>query len=142
MHPTGMAHRDIVAMGGSAGGIQALGKILAVLPNDFPAAIFVTLHLSPYYSSRLDEVLAMGSRLPVKTAEDGLAVETGTVYVAPRDRHLVFSDGVMRLSAGPRENRHRPCINVMFRSAAEQYGPRAIGVLLTGLLDDGAAGLR
>jgi two-component system, chemotaxis family, protein-glutamate methylesterase/glutaminase len=136
-----MATRDIIVIGGSAGAIKGLGQLLATLPADLPAAIFVTVHLSPYFSSNLDQVLGRSSRLPVKTAKDLLPIEHGTVYVAPPDWHLVFADGVMRLGRGPKENLHRPCINVMFRSAAEQYGERAIGVLLSGLLDDGAAGL-
>jgi two-component system, chemotaxis family, protein-glutamate methylesterase/glutaminase len=136
-----MATRDVILIGASAGGIVAMHQLLAVLPADLPASVFLTLHLSPYFSSNLDQVLGRSSQLPVKTAEDLLPIERGTVYVAPPDRHLVFADGVMRLERGPKENLHRPCINVMFRSAAEQYGERAIGVILSGLLDDGAAGL-
>jgi two-component system chemotaxis response regulator CheB len=135
------ANRDIVVIGASAGGVEALTRLAAQLPADFPAAVFVVLHLSPDSPSRLPELLARAGPLPVVSAEDGEPVRHGRIHVAPPGRHLLLRDGHIALSAGPHENRSRPAIDVLFRSAAANYGGRVIGVLLTGLLDDGTQGL-
>src|SRR5439155_6286178 len=119
----------------------ALVALTHELPADLPAAAFIVLHLAPSRSSELAEVLGRRSHLPVETARDRARVRHGVVTVAPPDRHLVLEDGVMRLSHGPRENMHRPAIDPLFRSAAIEYGPRTIGVILSGNLDDGTAGL-
>ncbi|HEY4358549.1 MAG TPA: chemotaxis protein CheB [Acidobacteriaceae bacterium] len=136
-----MRTRDIIVIGASAGGVRALQELVSRLPADLPAAVFVTLHLPTIRRSMLPEILSASGTLPAQLAEDGLSITPGRIYIAPPNRHLLLSPQVIRLGDGPRENLQRPCINVMFRSAAETFGPRVIGVVLTGLLDDGAAGL-
>lgn len=145
MHPS----RDIVVIGASAGGIAALQTLLGALPADFPAAVFVVLHRSAGPEITLDNqdslpwVLTRCARLPGEAAADGRRIEPGHIYIAPRGIHLLLDRGVMRLESSPPEarSRSRPSIDVLFRSAAQSYGRRAIGVLLTGSLDDGVAGL-
>jgi two-component system chemotaxis response regulator CheB len=134
--------RDVVVVGASAGGVEALARLVASLPADFPAAVLVVLHVLPGGRSVLGEILARAGRLPAATATDGARIERGRIYVAPPDHHLLLDGETLRLSRGPRENGHRPAIDLLFRSAAESRGPRLLGVVLTGLLDDGAAGLR
>ncbi|MEU4421055.1 chemotaxis protein CheB [Actinoplanes sp. NPDC024001] len=137
-----MARRDLIVVGGSAGAHAALRSILARLPVDLPAAVLVVTHLAPGPRSALADMLATSSALPVVTAVDGERVRPGRVYVAIPDRHLLIGAGdVMRFSAGPRENRVRPAVDTLFRAAARWAGPRVIGVVLSGSLDDGAAGL-
>ena len=135
-----MPRRDIIAVGASAGGVAALEKLLSRVPADLPAAILITEHLFDF-KSMLVEVLSRKACLPVSFARHGQALERGHVYVAPPDHHLLLRNGSMELGRGPREGMQRPSINAMFRSAAAAYGDRVIGVVLTGLLDDGAAGL-
>ncbi|HUP83227.1 MAG TPA: chemotaxis protein CheB [Candidatus Limnocylindria bacterium] len=132
---------ELVVLGGSAGAIQALGELLAQLPPDYEAATLVVVHVPPNHPSRLPEVLARQTGLDVAHARDGERITPGTVRIAPPDRHLVVSDGVMRLSRGPRENRHRPSIDVLFRSAATWYGAGLTAGLLSGGPGDGIAGL-
>ena len=136
-----MATHDIVTIGASAGGVQTLGRLLEHLPADLPAAIMMVLHLHPQSPSVLDHLLSRSSKLPVRFARDGDAIEHGQVYIAPRDNHLLVEPGRLRVVRGPRENRHRPAVDPLFRSAAWAYGPRVVGVVLTGTLDDGASGL-
>ena len=136
-----MAHRDIVLIGASAGGVQALVQLVGGLPSDFPAAVFIVLHVSPYGRSAMPIILSRAGGLPASHAVDGEPVEMGHVYVAPPDHHLVLQDGLVRLSRAPTENAQRPAIDVLFRTAAQAYGRRAIAVVLTGNLDDGTAGL-
>lgn len=137
-----MVRRDLIVIGGSAGAHAALRTVLAGLPADLPAAVLVVTHLSPAHRSILAEVLAKESALPVAPAADGLPARPGHVYVAVPNRHLLIGpDDVLRLSSGPRENRTRPAVNALFRSAARWAGPRVTGVVLSGTLDDGAAGL-
>jgi two-component system chemotaxis response regulator CheB len=136
-----MANRDIIAIGGSAGSFESVKQIVGELPADLPAAVFVVIHLSPRTRSYLTEILQRDSRLPVVRASEGAPIRKGTLYVAPPDRHLVISQGHIHLSRGPKEGLQRPSINVAFRSAASAYGGRVIGVLLSGMLDDGAAGI-
>lgn len=133
--------RDIVVIGASAGGVEAIERLTSDLPEDYSAAIFITMHITRRGTGLLPGLLNRRCKLPSTNAMDGEAIEMGRIYVAPPDYHMLIGDGQIRLSHGPRVNMQRRCINVMFRSAAEAYGPRVIGMLLTGLLDDGAAGL-
>jgi two-component system chemotaxis response regulator CheB len=136
-----MATRDIVVVGASAGGVEPLRRLAADLPADLPAAVFVVLHIAADQPSALAQVLDRSGPLAAHAAEDGDPLEPGRIYVAPPDRHLMLETGQVRVVKGPRENRHRPSVDVLFRSAARAYGPRVIGVVLSGSLDDGTAGL-
>ncbi|MBV9081442.1 MAG: chemotaxis protein CheB, partial [Acidobacteriaceae bacterium] len=115
--------------------------IVSRLPVELPAAIFVIIHTSPREKSFLPEILNGKGGLPVATAKEGDRIEPGRIYVAPPDRHLMIAENHIHVRRGPKEGLHRPSINVTFRSAAMRYGPKVIGVLLSGMLDDGAAGL-
>ena len=133
--------RDIVVVGASAGGVEALQGFFSALPAHLEAAVLVVLHIPPHTPSRLDRVLAHATSLPVVIAEDGQSMTHGQVYVASPDRHLMVTPQGIRLSRGPKEGRARPSIDVLFRSAATAFGSRVIGVVLSGALDDGTAGL-
>jgi len=135
------ANRDIVVVGASAGGVEALKTFFQRLPSDLPAAIFIVLHVWPSAKSFLPEILQRVSPLRIGHAVDGDRIEYGRVYIAPPDLHLFVEQGQVRIRRGPRENRCRPAINPLFRSAASAYGPRVIGVILSGTMDDGSAGL-
>lgn len=128
-------------MGASAGGVKALQRVISALPVDLPAAIFVVLHMWPGAASLLPNILRRGSALQVAEAQDDITIELGRVYIAPPDLHLFVERGRIAVLRGPRENRTRPAINPLFRSAATAYGNRVIGVILSGTLDDGTAGL-
>lgn len=136
-----MATRDIVAIGGSAGSLEALKRIVASLPTELPAAVFVVIHLSQRSRNYLPDILQKSTSMLVVQASEGAPIRKGTIYVAPPDRHLIVSEDHIHLSRGPKEGLQRPSINVTFRSVAAAYGPRGIGVLLSGMLDDGAAGI-
>jgi two-component system, chemotaxis family, protein-glutamate methylesterase/glutaminase len=135
-----VARRDIIVIGGSAGGVDALMRICGGLPADLPASILVVQHISPASRSVLPDVLTRSGPLPARHPADGEALHAGMIYVAPPDYHLLLKDGHVLLRRGPQENLTRPAIDPLFRSAAVSYGPRVIGVVLTGMLDDGAAG--
>src|SRR4051794_20383481 len=134
--------RDLIVIGASAGGVDALQEIVADLPPELPAAILVVLHVPSTGTSVLPQILSRRGVLPAVFAENGMPLERGQIYVAPADHHLLIHEGRIRLTQGPRENGHRPAVDPMFRSAARAAGPRCIGVVLSGLLDDGASGLR
>jgi two-component system, chemotaxis family, protein-glutamate methylesterase/glutaminase len=129
-----------VVLGASAGGIEALRGLIAQLPGDFPAAVCVVLHLARG-PSVLPQILTRAGALPAVQAQDGMEAKGGRIYVAPPDCHLLVEDGTLRLDNGPRVNGHRPAIDTLFRSAAAAYGTSAAGVVLSGVLDDGTAGL-
>jgi two-component system chemotaxis response regulator CheB len=136
-----MPGHDIIVIGGSAGGVEALRELTRGLPPDLPAAVFAVLHVTPAAPSALPEILSRNSALPARHAVDGEAIEYGRVYVAPPDHHLLVESERVRVVRGPKENRVRPAADPLFRSAAKFYGPRVVGVVLTGALDDGTAGL-
>lgn len=132
---------NLVVAGGSAGGIDALNRLVAQLPADFGATLLVAIHLPADHRSRLAEILGRGTQLPVAAATDGELIEPGTIRVAPPDRHLLVDGAQLVLSRGPRENRHRPSIDVLFRSAADHFGAQVAAVLLSGGPGDGVSGL-
>lgn len=136
-----MPERDIIVIGSSVGGVEALQKVVGGLPAGFPGSLFVVLHIAPETYSVLPKILSRAGKLPARHAVDGELIRQGRIYVAPPDHHLVLEDGRVRLTRGPKENRHRPAIDPLFRSAARWYGPRVIGIVLTGALDDGTVGL-
>ena len=134
-----MEYRDIIVVGGSAGGLAALQVLVGRLPRDLSAAVFVVLHIGAR-DSALPQILAAAGPLPAAFAADDAPIEPGRIHIAPPDHHLVLSSGRTLLSRGPRENRTRPAVDPLFRSAAEAYGSRVIGVILSGTLSDGTAG--
>lgn len=136
-----MQPRDIIVIGGSAGSIEALQTIITSLPADFPASIFVVVHMPADYPSILAKVLSHAGDLPARSPADLEPIQRNRIYVARPDHHLSIEDGRVRVLRGPRENRHRPAIDPLFRTAAREYGRRVIGVVLSGLQDDGSAGL-
>jgi two-component system chemotaxis response regulator CheB len=135
-----VARHDIVVIGASAGGVEAVQRLARDLPADFPAAVFVVLHMPPYLKAVLPGILERSGALPANEVVDGEPIEEGRIYVARAGSHLLLDEGRVRVIPGPRENGFRPSIDVLFRSAARAYGPRTIAVTLSGLLDDGAAG--
>src|SRR3954468_7508238 len=134
-----MPKRDIVVVGASTGGVEALQQLVELLPEDYPGAIFVVMHTGP--GSILPEILTRAGKIRAVSAEHRMPYERNRIYIAPPDRHLLINDGVMQLDAGPRENGSRPSIAPLFRSAARTHRARVAGVILTGKLDDGSAGL-
>lgn len=136
-----MVSGQIVVIGASAGGVEAVTRLVRDLPADFAAPVFVTLHFPAYATSALPQILSRAGRLQAVHPQDGAAIEPATIYVAPPDQHLIIRRNRIRLVRGPRENGNRPAIDPMFRSAAVAYGARVVGIVLTGSLDDGTAGL-
>ncbi|MBB4262005.1 MULTISPECIES: chemotaxis protein CheB [unclassified Bradyrhizobium] len=136
-----MSNRDIIVIGGSAGATAPLKQILGHLPAGLPAAVFVVLHIPAQGIGILSTVASSAGPLPVRQAENGMKIEPGHVYLGAPDHHLLLAEDRIFLGRGPRENMVRPAIDALFRSAALHHGPRVIGVLLSGLLSDGAAGL-
>ncbi len=143
-----MVGHDIIVIGASAGGVEALCQLVRDLPPDLPAAIFVVLHIPPQGTSVLPNILNrcrhkryQDGSLQAAHAKNGEAIEHGRIYIAPPDHHLLLKDGYIRLARGPKENSHRPAVDPLFRTAAQVYGSRVVGVVLSGALDDGTAGL-
>ncbi|MEX6689799.1 chemotaxis protein CheB [Danxiaibacter flavus] len=136
-----MAKKNIIVIGASAGGYDALLKLLGGLQEDIDAAIFIVWHMSPEIKGFLPNAINKVTKLIAANATDREAITTGHIYVAPPDRHLIVEHGRMRITKGPKENRFRPAVDPLFRSAAYSYGPRVIGIILSGALDDGTAGL-
>lgn len=135
-----MSERDIVVIGASRGGFQGLKVLVSQLPGDLQAAVFIVLHIGRH-ASVLPDLLTAWGPLTARYATHGEAVERGTIRVAPPDRHLVLSEGRVWLNDGAKENFARPAADPLFRSAAMEYGARVVGVVMSGDLDDGAAGL-
>jgi two-component system chemotaxis response regulator CheB len=133
--------RDFVTIGASAGGVTALMRLLERLPGDFPGTVTIVLHRSPFHETQLPVVLGRYARIAVVEPADGITLRPGVVYVAPRDRHMVLDDGVIRLDRGAKQHRTRPAIDPLFRSAAAAYGRRVVGVLMSGMGGDGVSGL-
>lgn len=133
--------RGVVAIGASAGGVEALSQLAAGLSLDVPYAYVMALHIPPGVPSVLARIIDRSGPVPAVAAEDGAKLEQARIYVARPDRHLLVADHRVVLSHGPTENGHRPAINALFRSVALSFGPRAVGVLLSGVLDDGVLGL-
>jgi two-component system chemotaxis response regulator CheB len=133
--------RDVIAIGASAGGIEALMGLLSMLPSDVPAVIAVVLHRSPYAASYLAEVLERSTGRRMVEPVDGQSLEKGSVFLAPRDHHMTVDDGRFHVARGPKEHFTRPAVDPLFSSVALAYGPRVSGVLLSGSGDDGVAGL-
>jgi two-component system chemotaxis response regulator CheB len=133
--------RDIIVIGGSAGGIEAASTILADISPDVNAAIFVVIHTGEAAPGLMADIFAKRSVLPVQYASDREPIELGSVYVAPPDRHLLVKRGEMRVIRGPKENNFRPALDPLFRTAATTYDGRVIGVVLSGSMDDGTHGL-
>ena len=136
------ARHDIVVVGASAGGVEALADFVAGLPAGLPAAVLVVLHMPAYGHSVLADILSRRGPLPAAQPEDGEIIRAGRIYVARPDHHLLVRGGRISLTHGPAENNHRPAIDALFRSAARAYGARVVGIVLTGTLDDGTAGLQ
>lgn len=136
-----MSGHDIVVIGASAGGVEALARLAGSLPAKLPSTLFVVLHLPAESPGLLPQILSRASPLDAVHPRDGQQIQQGCIYVAPPDYHMLVEQGHVRVVRGPRENRHRPAIDPLFRSAARAYGSRVVGVVLTGMLDDGTAGL-
>ena len=136
-----MAKRDIVVIGASAGGVYALKELITALPAEFPASIFIVLHVSANEPSYLPDILNHAGKLPAAHPVDGEPIQPGHIYIAPPDHHLLLEANQLLVKRGPKENRFRPSIDALFRSAAYTFGPRVIGVVLTGMLDDGTSGM-
>ena len=134
-------YRNIVVIGTSAGGAAALMELVKSLPADFPAPIFVVMHVPADSPSVLPQLLNSVSALKARHPQDGEVIEAGVIYVARPDHHLLVEGNTVLVTRGPKENRFRPSIDALFRSAAYTFGPRVIGVVLSGYLDDGTSGL-
>jgi two-component system chemotaxis response regulator CheB len=133
--------RDIIVVGASAGGIEALTSLVRHLPADLGASMFVVVHMSRDQKSVLPRILSSAGKLPAKHARDAEPIVSDRIYVAKPDHHLLLNETHVRVMRGPRENGHRPAIDPLFRTAAHAFGPRVIGIILSGALDDGTAGL-
>jgi two-component system chemotaxis response regulator CheB len=133
--------KRVVGVGASAGGVEALSMLVRSIPADIQAVILVVLHMPPDAESRLAEILGRAGLLPSSNAEHGRKLEAGRIFVAPPDRHLIVSGGDMWLVDGPRENSVRPSVDPLLRSIASTYGPRGVGLVLSGAQDDGAVGM-
>jgi two-component system chemotaxis response regulator CheB len=136
-----MSRHDIIVIGASAGGVEALTRFVSALPSELPASLFIVLHIPANSTSVLPQILSRNGMLPAHSARTNMPIEPGHIYVAPPDAHLLIARGYLQLSREVRENGFRPAIDPLFRSAARTYGRRVVGVILSGTLDDGTAGL-
>jgi two-component system chemotaxis response regulator CheB len=136
-----MQGHDIIVIGASVGGVEALSNLVTQFPEDLVASIFIVQHVTPTAASQLAQILDRAGPLPVTMAQDCESFEAGHIYVAPPDHHLLVKQGYVRVTRGLRENRVRPAIDPLFRSAAVAYGTRVVGIVLTGLQNDGTSGL-
>jgi two-component system chemotaxis response regulator CheB len=136
-----MDKRNIVVIGSSAGGVNALKQLTSSLPRDLDASIFIVQHLAADSPSMLPQILSHAGPLPSVHAQDGQQIQTGMIYVAPPDHHLIIDDGHLQVKKGPKENSFRPSIDALMRSAAYWYGSRVVGIVLTGYRNDGTSGL-
>ncbi|WP_437719818.1 chemotaxis protein CheB [Sorangium sp. So ce861] len=136
-----MPGHDIITLGASAGGVEVLIALIGGLPSKLPASVFVVLHQPSTGRSVLPQILERTTRMPVATAVDGEPIERGRIYIAAVDHHLLIGEGVVRVVYSAKENGHRPAVDPLFRSAAAAYGPRVVGVVLSGARDCGTAGL-
>lgn len=142
-----MSGHDIIVVGASAGGVEVLAELVRNLPPDLPAAIFVVLHIPAHSTSVLPKILnrnvqkRQGASLEAVHPQDKEVIQHGRIYVAPPDHHLLVKNGYIRTVKGPKENSHRPAVDPLFRTAARAYGRRVVGIVLSGTLDDGTAGL-
>src|SRR5262249_46461393 len=128
-------------IGGSQGAVAALARIVPSLPGDLPAAFFVVVHFPSEATSSLPKILSRAGGLRALHPNDGETIKPGNIYIAPPDYHLSLAGSTIQVRKGPRENRHRPAIDPLFRTAARSFGPNTIAVLLSGNLDDGSGGL-
>jgi two-component system chemotaxis response regulator CheB len=133
--------RDIIVIGASAGGVQALTELVRGLPENLAASVFVVVHTSPSSPGILPQIIDRSGPLRARHAENGAPIEHGRIYVAPPDHHLLLKPDRMVLAKGPRENGFRPAADPLFRTAARVFGPRVVGVVLSGGLDDGTEGV-
>jgi two-component system, chemotaxis family, protein-glutamate methylesterase/glutaminase len=136
-----LENEKIIVIGASTGGFEAFKKLVSGLPPDFSSPIFIVWHMSPDVRGVLPQVLNRVNTIPAAHAYHNEEIKPGRIYVAPPDHHLLVRNGKVSVSRGPKENRFRPAVDPLFRSAAYAYGPRVIGIILSGALDDGTAGL-
>jgi two-component system, chemotaxis family, protein-glutamate methylesterase/glutaminase len=136
-----MINRDIIVAGASAGGVPALIDFVKNIPSGFQASIFIVLHMPAYSESKLPQILNTAGPLEAAFAKDGEKIKKGKIYIAPNDYHLLLENNHMIVKKGPKENRFRPSVDALFRSAAYEYGPRVVGIVLSGVLNDGSSGL-
>jgi two-component system chemotaxis response regulator CheB len=136
-----MDNRNIIVIGASAGGFNAIQGLIKELPPDFNASIFIVWHMAPDVTGILPRVINKQQTMPAFHPKDREPIAAGRVYVAPPDHHMIIDKNEIRITRGPKENRFRPAIDPLFRSAAYHYGPRVVGIILSGALDDGSAGL-
>jgi two-component system chemotaxis response regulator CheB len=132
---------DVIVIGASAGGVGSLKRVVERLPAALPASIFITLHPPENVRSVLPRILQRAGNLPATHAENGEPIEIGRIYIAPPGFHMTVERDRVRVTRGAREHGNRPAIDPLFRSAALAFGPRVVGVVLSGQLDDGTVGL-
>jgi two-component system chemotaxis response regulator CheB len=134
-------NHDVIAIGASAGGVEVLLGLVRGLPAELPASLFVVVHTSPSFKSHLPDLLSHHGPLPACHPLDRERILPGRIYVAPPDNHLLVRQGSMEVARGPKENGHRPAADALFRTASSAYGPRVVGVVLSGHQDCGTAGM-